>query len=265
MKIQFQKKILLAFFLLYLPVQSMAWGLLGHRVVGQLAESYLNKKTSREIKLILGNENLAMASNWADFIKSEPSYNYISNWHYINLPAGLNEEQLDSALKRDTITDIYTKILFLTAELKKKNLEQEKKVMYLRLLIHFVGDIHQPMHTGRFEDLGGNKIQLTWFGQNTNLHRVWDSDLIDSQQLSYTEYSRSINFIDKNQLHSMQSQDVAQWVKDSYRISEKLYAKVGNCDKLGFRYIYDNIDIANQQMLRGGIHLAALLNSIFSA
>ena len=141
MKIQFQKKILLAFFLLYLPVQSMAWGLLGHRVVGQLAESYLNKKTSREIKLILGNENLAMASNWADFIKSEPSYNYISNWHYINLPAGLNEEQLDSALKRDTITDIYTKILFLTAELKKKNLEQEKKVMYLRLLIHFVAPV----------------------------------------------------------------------------------------------------------------------------
>lgn len=265
MKIQFRKKMLLAFLLLYLPIQSMAWGLLGHRVVGQIAESYLNKQTSREIKLILGNENLAMASNWADFIKSEPSYNYINNWHYINLPAGLNEEQLDFALKRDTITDIYTKILFLSDELKNKNLEQKKKVMYLRLLIHFVGDIHQPMHAGRFEDLGGNKIQLTWFGQNTNLHRVWDSDLIDSQQLSYTEYSRSINFIDKNQLHSLQSQDTAQWVKDSYRISEKLYAKVNIGDKLGYRYIYDNIEIANQQLLKGGIHLAALLNSIFSA
>jgi hypothetical protein len=153
----------------------------------------------------------------------------------------------------------------LSAELKNKNLEQKKKVMYLRLLIHFVGDIHQPMHTGRFEDLGGNKIQLTWFGQNTNLHRVWDSDLIDSQQLSYTEYSRSINFIDKNQLHSLQSQDAAQWVKDSYRISEKLYAKVNIGDKLGYRYIYDNIEIANQQLLKGGIHLAALLNNIFSA
>jgi hypothetical protein len=94
---------------------------------------------------------------------------------------------------------------------------------------------------------------------------VWDSDLIDSQELSYTEYSRSINFIDKNQLHSLQSQDAAQWVKDSYRISEKLYAKVNNGDKLSYRYIYDNIEIANQQMLKGGIHLAALLNSIFSA
>jgi hypothetical protein len=204
-----------------------------------------------------------MASNWADFIKSEPSYNYLNNWHYINLPAGLNEEQLDYALKRDTVTDAYTKILFLSGELKNRSLEQNKKVVYLRLLIHLVGDLHQPMHTGRFEDLGGNKIQLTWFGQNTNLHRVWDSDLIDSQQLSYTEYSRSINFIDKNQLHSMQSQDAAQWVKDSYRISEKLYAKVNNGDKLSYRYIYDNLEIANQQMLKGGIHLAALIKQYF--
>jgi hypothetical protein len=265
MKFNPLKKILLAFILLYLPFQSLAWGILGHRVVGQIAENYLNKKASREIKLILGNENLAMASNWADFIKSEPSYNYLSNWHYINLPAGLNEEQLNFALKRDTVTDAYTKILYLSAELKNKTLEQEKKVMYLRLLIHLVGDLHQPMHTGRFEDLGGNKIQLTWFGQNTNLHRVWDSDLIDSQQLSYTEYSRSINFIDRNQLHSLQSKDTAQWVKDSYRISEKLYANVKNGDKLGYRYIYDNLAIANQQMLKGGIHLAALLNTIFSA
>lgn len=265
MKFNSLKKVFLAFVLFYLPAQAMAWGLLGHRVVGQIAESYLNRKANREIKLILGNENLAMASNWADFIKSEPSYNYLNNWHYINLPAGLNEEQLDFALKRDTVTDAYTKILFLSAELKNRNLEQDKKVVYLRLLIHLVGDLHQPMHTGRFEDLGGNRIQLTWFGQNTNLHRVWDSDLIDSQELSYTEYSRSINFIGKNQLHSLQSQDAAQWVKDSYRISEKLYSKVNNGDKLSYRYIYHNIEIANQQMLKGGIHLAALLNSIFSA
>jgi hypothetical protein len=120
-------KIFMAFVLFYLPAQAMAWGLLGHRVIGQIAESYLNKKASREIKLILGNENLAMASNWADFIKSEPAYNYLSNWHYINLPAGLNEEQLDFALKRDTVTDAYTKILFLSGELKNRNLEQIRR------------------------------------------------------------------------------------------------------------------------------------------
>ncbi|MFA6945064.1 MAG: S1/P1 nuclease [Pedobacter sp.] len=265
MKVWSLKRMVLALMLMYLPFQGMAWGILGHRVVGQIAESYLNKKTDREIKKILGNENLAMASNWADFIKSEPAYNYLSNWHYINLPAGLNNEQLDYALKRDTVTDAYTKITFLSSELKNKALDRDKKVMYLRLLIHLVGDLHQPMHTGRFEDLGGNKIQLTWFGQNTNLHRIWDSDLIGSQELSYTEYAHSVNFIDRDQLHSLQSQDAAQWVNDSYRISEKLYANVKPGDKLSYRYIYDNIEIANQQLLKGGIHLAALLNSIFSA
>lgn len=263
MKFWSLKKLFLAAMLLYIPFQSMAWGMLGHRVVGQVAESYLSKKASREIKNILGNESMAMASNWADFIKSEPAYNYLGNWHYINLTAGLNFEQLEYALKRDTVTDAYTRILFLSSELKNKSLDQDKKVMYLKVLIHLVGDIHQPMHTGRFEDLGGNKIQLTWFGQNTNLHRVWDSDLIESQDLSYTEYSRSINFIDKYKLHSMQLEGPAQWVTDSYKISENLYSKVKSGDKLSYRYIYDNLETANQQLLKGGIHLAGLLNSIF--
>jgi len=264
MKFWSLKNLSLAAMLLYIPFQGMAWGMLGHRVVGQVAESYLSKKASREIKNILGNESMAMASNWADFIKSEPAYNYLGNWHYINLPAGLNFEQLEYALKRDTVTDAYTRILFLSSELKNKSLDQDKKVMYLKVLIHLVGDIHQPMHTGRFEDLGGNKIQLTWFGQNTNLHRVWDSDLIESQELSYTEYSRSINFIDQYKLHSMQLEGPAQWVTDSYKISENLYSKVKSGDKLSYRYIYDNLETANQQLLKGGIHLAGLLNSIFA-
>jgi hypothetical protein len=119
------------------------------------------------------------------------------------------------------------------------------------------------MHTGRFEDLGGNKVQLKWFGQNTNLHRVWDSDLIDYQNLSYTEYAKSINFLDKKRLHSLQQEGATQWVMDSYKISEKLYAGVKTDEKLSYKYIYDHIETANQQLLKGGVHLAALLNDIF--
>jgi len=264
MQINIIKKIFIVTLLAYLPVTTMAWGLLGHRVVGEIAESYLNKRASREIKNILGHESLAMASNWADFIKSEPSYNYLSNWHYINLPAALSSEQLQSSLLKDTVTDAYTRIRFLSAELKNRSLEHDKKVMYLRLLIHLVGDLHQPMHTGRLEDLGGNKVQLTWFGQPSNLHRVWDSDLIESQELSYTEYARSINFIDKSRLFQLQNEDVNLWVEDSYKVSETIYANVKSGDKLSYRYIYDYIVIADQQLLKGGVHLAALLNDIFN-
>ena len=264
MKLKSLKKLLLIGLLCYIPFQTMAWGMLGHRVVGQIADSYLNKKTSREIKKILGNESVAMASNWADFIKSEPVYNYLGNWHYINLPAGINQAQLQHSLERDTVTDAYTRILFLTSELKNKSLAHDKKVMYLRLLIHIVGDLHQPMHTGHLDDLGGNRVQVSWFGQPSNLHRVWDSDLIESKELSYTEYTNSINFIQKSQLHLLQSEDLAKWVSDSYQISENIYAHVKSGDKLSYRYIYDNLAIADQQLLKGGVHLAGLLNTIFS-
>lgn len=257
------RKIFLIVMISYLPVNAMAWGLLGHRVVGEIAQSYLNKRASREVKKILGHESLAMASNWADFIKSEPSYNYLGNWHYINLPAGLSPEQLQNKLLKDTATNVYTKIRFLGSELQNKKLDHTKQLMYLRLLIHFVGDLHQPMHTGRFEDLGGNRVQLTWFGQTSNLHRVWDSDLIESQELSYTEYANSVNFIDRSRLFQLQDQDVNLWVEDSYRISERIYTNVKSGDKLSYRYIYDNLAMADEQLLKGGVHLAALLNKIF--
>lgn len=257
------KKILVVALIGYFPLNAMAWGLLGHRVVGEIAQNYLSKRAGREVKKILGNESLAMASNWADFVKAEPSYNYLGNWHYINLPAGLTSEQIQGKLLSDTATNAYTKIRFLSSELGNSALEQDKKVIYLRLLIHIVGDLHQPMHTGRFEDLGGNRVQLTWFGQSSNLHRVWDSDLIESQELSYTEYAQSVNFIDKSRLFQLQNEDVNFWVEDSYRISEKIYANVKTGDKLGYRYIYDYLAIANQQLLKGGVHLASLLNKIF--
>ncbi len=264
MKLNVLKKFIFIAIFTYIPMQTMAWGLLGHRVVGEIAESYLSRRAGREIKNILENESLAMASNWADFIKSEPAYNYLGNWHYINLPAGLSQEQLQQSLLKDSATNAYTRILFLSSELRNRSLPQEKKVMYLRILIHLVGDIHQPMHTGRVEDLGGNRIQVSWFGQPSNLHRVWDSDLIDSQELSYTEYARSINFMDRSGLFSLQNESPAQWVQDSYRMSEKIYANIKTGDKLSYRYIYDNLAIANQQLLKGGVHLADILNEIFS-
>jgi hypothetical protein len=258
------KRIALVFLLFYIPVQSFAWAQLGHRIVGEIADSYLKTKTRKEIKKILGNESVAMASTWADFIKSESSYKYLDNWHYFNLPAGLDQNNFFLFLKNDTTINAYSRIKFLSAELKNKNLADDKKTMYLRLLIHLVGDIHQPLHTGRKDDLGGNTIKLTWFGQPSNLHRVWDDDLIESQELSYTEYAKWINFSTAEQRNMLQHQDISQWVYDSYQISEKVYAVTKPEYKLGYRYIYDHIQTANEQLLKGGIHLAGLLNEIFS-
>lgn len=263
MKINTIKKASLIALFFYIPLATMAWGVEGHRIVGQIADSYLTKKARKEISKILGTESVAMSSNWADFVKSDPSYNYLYNWHFINLKAGLSEAQVDGYLAQDTATDAYTKINFLAAELKKSDLSAENKQLYLRLLIHLVGDIHQPMHTGRPEDLGGNKIKVMWFGDSKNLHQVWDDQLILFQQLSYTEYSAAINHTTKDQLKAMQQEPVSKWVYQSYQVAEKIYNDVKPDQKLDYKYNYNYVSILNRQLLKGGVHLAGLLNEIF--
>src|ERR1044071_6869453 len=94
-------------FIICLPFTSAAWGVLGHRVVGGIAQTYLTSKTKAEIKKILGTESIAMASNWADFIKSDKSYDYLGPWHYINLPSGLSEMRFYERLKKDTSANLY--------------------------------------------------------------------------------------------------------------------------------------------------------------
>ena len=171
---------------LYIPIKSNAWGLLGHRIVGQIADSYLSKSAKKAIAGILGNESVAMSSNWPDFIKSDPAYKYLSNWHYVNIKQGMTQEQVISTIEKDTSTNAYTKINWLKNELKKKDLPLADKQMYLKLLIHIVGDVHQPLHVGRPDDLGGNKIRVLWFNDPYNLHQIWDEVMFDFQQLSYT-------------------------------------------------------------------------------
>jgi hypothetical protein len=258
------KKLLVLGLFVYLPFSSMAWGLLGHRIVGQIADTYLTKHAKQEIFKILGTESIAMASNWADFIKSDPALSYISPWHYMNINGGMNADQFKSFLDADTTVDAYTKINFMVSELKKQDLEQDKKVMYLKLLIHIVGDVHQPLHVGRPEDQGGNKIRVMWFGTSYNLHSIWDGQLIKFQELSYTEYADAINHTTETQVADWQQQPLAVWLWDSYQLAEKIYADIKQPEqKLDYKYNYDYLDALNLQLLKGGVHLAGLLNEIF--
>ena len=257
------KKLLLLSLFLNLPFNTMAWGVLGHRIVGEIAYSYLTPATKAAIKKILANESVAMSSNWADFIKSDTDFAYLSPWHYVNLKPGMTMQEVAKFLNKDTAVDAYTKINFLVRELKKKKLPAADKVFYLRLLIHIVGDIHQPLHVGRLDDLGGNKIKVSWFSAPSNLHRVWDEQLINFQQLSYTEYTNAINFTTASQRKDWQKQTVKDWIYQSYQSVEKIYADITPDEKLDYLYNYKFISTVNTQLVKGGVHLAELLNEIY--
>jgi hypothetical protein len=250
---------------LLLPQRSAAWGMEGHRITGQIAESYLTPKAKKAIRAILGDTSIAIASNWADFIKSDSTLHYLDAWHYINLQDNLSYQAMQAYLNKDTATDAYTRLNFLAAQLKNKKLPLDSQRFYLRMLIHIAEDLHQPMHVSREEDMGGNKIKVLWFGDHSNLHSVWDEKLISYQQLSYTEYVNVINHPTKQQVTEWQQQPVSQWLYDSYIIAQQLYSEIKEPDqKLSYLYNFDHVATLNQQLLKGGVQLAGLLNSIFS-
>ncbi len=262
-KISLKNLILIALFS-YMPFQSMAWGVIGHRVVGEIADKYLNTTARAKIHAILGTESIALASNWADFIKSDSSLKYLDPWHYINLDSVLSRKDVQDYLNKDTAIDLYTRMNFLVKELKKKNLSPDKKSFYLKLLIHFVGDAHQPMHVGGKSDLGGNTIRVLWFNEPSNLHRIWDEHLIEFQQLSYTEYTDAINHPNAALRKKWQAENMSVWFYESYEIGQQLRTEITQPNqRLSYQYNFNHIATLNQRLLQGGVRLAALLNEIF--
>jgi S1/P1 Nuclease len=261
---KFIKKILIACAFLAISNTSNAWGVLGHRIVGQIADSYLTPKAKLEIGKILGFESIAIASNWPDFIKSDPAYKYLSTWHYVNLKGGLSFDSLKLFLNKDTAVDAYTKVNFIVNELKKsKLLPTETKQLYVRLLIHIIGDLHQPLHVGREEDRGGNAIKVKWFSEETNLHVVWDEKLVGFQQLSYTEYATFLNHVSVPQKLAWQKNTLIDWIYDSYKLAEQVYAETKPDSRLDFAYNFKFVAPMNDQLLKGGLHLSFVFNDIF--
>lgn len=249
--------------LAYVPTQVKAWGMIGHRVVGEVADSYLTPKARKAIQAILGSESLAMCANWGDFIKSDSTYNYMYNWHFVNLPGGLDKQGVFSILETEKAPNLYNKIIDLTAVLKKKSSTASEKQLALRMLVHMVGDLCQPMHVAHKEDLGGNRVSVLWFNEKSNLHRVWDEQLIEYQQLSYTEYTKAINHPSAVQLYNWKNTSLKDCIYESYTVCAKIYDKTKPDSKLSYRYNFEWVDTLNQQLLKGGVRLAKMLNDIY--
>ena len=120
-------------------------------------------------------------SNWADEIKSDPNWEIANDWHWCTIPDGkLYEKDKHSGKAVEKVND------FISVLKNKKSTKEDRQIA-LKFLIHLIGDLHQPMHVGNGIDRGGNDIKLKWFNAPTNLHRIWDSDLINLQELSYSE------------------------------------------------------------------------------
>ena len=250
------------FILFIFPLNTNAtedWSATGHRVVGKIADNYLKGKAKREIRKLLKRKSLAFVSTYADEIKSDRRYNEFYTWHYTNMPLESNYEDYDKNPKGDLVTGInYCKKI-----IQDKNSNDDDKAFYLKLLIHLIGDLHQPMHIGLAEDKGGNDFKLQWFYEDTNLHSVWDRKMIDSFGMSYNELAENADLLSKEQVKAIQKGTVIDWVNETHVLTRKVYASAKPDENLRYRYSYDYFETVRSQLQIGGIRLAKVLNDLF--
>lgn len=242
--------------------KSVAYGPTGHRVIAELASRHLNPDAEAAVKELLGNEFMAEAANWPDEMRSDPDAFWRSTanpWHYINLPDGVTYEDSEKNPEGDALMalEMFTE----TMVDKTQPLAERRKA--LAFVIHIIGDLHQPLHAGRAEDWGGNKIEVVWFEQMSNLHKVWDEDLIDYKKLSFTEWVRFLDpKISPEQAAEWQSATPTDWVRELIAMRGDIY-NVGNAI-FSYDYVYRYTPVIKAQLSKGGIRLAGYLNKAFT-
>jgi hypothetical protein len=268
--------------ILFFPFfQIDGWGKNGHRIVAEAAEHYLTPKTKAYINKILSGKSMAQISIWADEMYSVKDWNCASTFHYANIEAG--KKYLDS--KKNPRGDIVRALIYFEDILRDQENSPELRLIALKYFIHFVGDIHQPLHAGLACDYGGNDIKINWFGRVTNLHVIWDETLIEFQQLSYTEFVKFLEHPSANLIKRWQNSTYLDWIEESraYRKSVYICYKEDRCflgnfyssdcsgneelkknpARLKYQYNYRHFIEVEKRLLKAGIRLAGKLNSIF--
>lgn len=238
----------------------LAWGQKGHDVTCEIAERHLTRKARKAVARLLEGKSMVYWSNWLDNASHTPEYAYTKTWHYKNIDAGVLFEDAELEPKGDVVTAINKQM----QTLKDKASSTESKRLALKMLIHLVGDVHQPMHMGHKSDLGGNRWMVQFFGREKNLHGIWDSDVLEGgHKWSYEEWATEIDVLSKKQNREICCGTVEDWAKETFAIATEVYSLTPQGSKLSYDYQARWTPVIEQQLLRGGLRLAHLLNSVF--
>ena len=256
------KKIFIAVFFIFGIAEASAWGVTGHRIVAEIAENHLTNRAKRKLKKLIGKQKLAYWANWPDNVRNSPEWKNTSTWHYVNIPPQETKEQFIEQLKNNNKPNIYTAIQNVKGVIVDKNTPDADREIYLRFLVHFLGDMMQPMHTGREEDLGGNLIKIQFFKKDTNLHSLWDSGLIDNTKYSYTEFARVLDVKSKEEINQIQSGSLEDWLYESHQAANQIYASVKPGENYSYDYQEQYKDLLERQLLHAGLRLAKILNEV---
>jgi hypothetical protein len=240
-----------------------AWGPEGHMIVAQIAQDQLTPKALKQTQAILNGQELPAVANWADSIKSKPEWQHSKPWHFIDIPDGGDYETAEHSENGNVVTAITDMVKVL----KTTTSTAEEKANALKFLVHFVGDMHQPLHVGRPDDVGGNSIKVVFMGRNMNLHSLWDSGMISQQNMDYMKYAR---FLQGKSLftapYDLPEISFSKIIEEDMGSRKDIYnfKPVDNGPiQLEESYLKRNLETMNERLLTGGKRLATMLNMIY--
>lgn len=254
------RKLILTAALFSMTSPASAWGPIGHRVTGAIADRNLSGVARANVQLLLGEEDLAEAATWPDDMKSDPAdfwQKQASPWHYVTVREGYAYMSADAPPEGDAMTGFAR----FTATLRNPAASMDDKRLALRFVVHIIGDLHQPLHAGGGNDRGGNDLKVTWFGRATNLHSVWDSAMIEQRSLSYSELADWLSrAITPQEIIAWNGRDPGTWIRESIALRKTIYPTDTN---LSWDYAYQHRRELDDRLKRGGIRIAAYLNWVF--
>jgi hypothetical protein len=257
-----------------------AWGPSGHRIVAMVAMEHVSEQTRQKVKAILGEETLADVANWADDVRDDRPDT--AQWHFVNLPH--NNNAVFSRTRDCHATDdggpgcVITAIEKFSAVLRNSSSSADDRAEALKFIVHFVGDLHQPLHVSFADDRGDNNIKVTFFGRDSKLHRVWDSGIIGRASLSDTDFAEELeseleewSASEFGVTGATQAQKVAnikagtpdEWARQSFRLAVRnAYDTVprNGSARLGQPYYEANWKVVDIQLIRAGLRLARILD-----
>jgi len=259
-----------------------AWGEQGHRIVGLIAADQLTATAKKNVEWLLDGRSLAEVANWADTLTGEQVQT--APWHYVNIPheAAAYDRDRDCPRQpgvaagarndrwRDCIVD---RITYWEERLANATLDRADRATALKFVVHFVGDLHQPLHASGVA-AGGNTIKVRVFGQEDcsndparsfpcNLHSVWDTRLIARKNLEDQTYLAALKkLIATKDLAAQPVGTPVQWAEESVKLAKE--AIVADGENIDEGYYRRHITVIDERMALAGVRLAAELNRILA-
>lgn len=285
------RRIVATLLLLSLPSSALAWGATGHRVVAEIAQRHLTPAAQAKVSSILNGRTLADVANWPDELRSDPRFDKYKLLHFATVKDGLTSYR-DSEKARcgDVVVAIDAfaaflrtgsrESLFTVKALSDKsdgtgpsacNPQETEPItpeMALSFLVHLMGDLHQPLHVGG-TDLGGNKVGVSWMDRwKSNLHSVWDDEMVDYERLDYTQYARFLDRASEADASRWMSGDTISYADEAVAMRSKLYEFPDDSGTpavhlISYKYVGAQRVRMRQQLLKGGLRLAGVINSVF--